>query len=314
MTASTCRTAGNRAPGGMGCEPRPADAGQLVSAGQPGSAAEPGGAAQAAGGAPLVRLAAVSGVATVTLARPSMHNALVPEMLLDLCVALETAGRREDVRCLLLQADGPEFSIGADLRRLAREMSGPGLQAYAAELAGLLNQAMLTLMRLTQPVVARVHGRVDGLALGLVLAADVGIAGEDARFTAGQPGAGLAPGGGWSALLPRLAGARRAGAGLLLEREIGALEACDWGIVTEVLPGAALQAHAVEVARRIARASPAAMRNAKRTLLGDLAEAEAALEAERLHFIEAICETEARERVDRFLRANPAYPDDGAAA
>ena len=274
----------------------------------------PEGAGPEAGGAPLVRLAAAAGVATVTLARPSMRNALVPEMLLDLCVALETAGRREDVRCLLLQADGADFSIGPDLRRLAREMSGPGLQAYAAELAGLLNQAMLTLMRLTQPVVARVHGRVEGLALGLVLAADVVIAGEDARFTAGQPGAGLAPGGGWTALLPRLAGARRAGAGLLLEREIGAREARDWGVVTELAPAAGLDAHAAAAARRIAQASPAAMRNAKRTLLGDLADAEAALEAERLRFVEATCEAEARERVDRFLRAHPAYPDEGAAA
>ncbi len=271
-------------------------------------------AVPAAGGAPLVRLAAASGVATVTLARAPMHNALVPEMLLDLCVALETAGRREDVRCVLLQAEGEDFSIGPDLRRLAREMRGPGLQAYAAELAGLLNQAMLTLMRLTQPVLARVHGRVEGLALGLVLAADVVIATEDARFTAGQPGAGLAPGGGWTALLPRLAGARRAGAGLLLEREIVAGEARDWGIVTELAPAVDLRVHAAAAAARIAQASPASMRKAKRTLLGDLADAEAALEAERLQFIEATCEAETRERVERFLRSNPAYPDDGTPA
>lgn len=308
MTPATRRLASGVTPEGSGPVRRQASPAHAA------AGASGAGAAQEAGEPPLVRLAAASGVATVTLARPSMHNALVPEMLLDLCVALETAGRREDVRCLLLQADGADFSIGPDLRRLAREMSGPGLQAYAAELAGLLNQAMLTLMRLTQPVVARVHGRVEGLALGLVLAADVVIAGEDARFTAGQPGAGLAPGGGWTALLPRLAGARRAGAGLLLEREILAREACDWGVVTELAPAAGLQAHAVEVATRIAQASPAAMRNAKRTLLGDLAAAEAALEAERLRFIEVTCGAEARQRVDRFLRANPAYPDEGAAA
>lgn len=271
------------------------------------------GARRRAGEPPLVRLSAASGVATVTLARPWMHNALVPEMLLDLCVALETAGRRDDVRCVLVQAEGDDFSIGPDLRRLAREMRGAGLQAYAAELAGLLNQAMLTLMRLTQPIVARVHGRVEGIALGLALAADVVIAGEDARFAAGQPGAGLAPAGGWSALVPRLAGARRAGAGLLLEREIAASEAHDWGIVTEVTPVGDLERHAMAAARRIAQSPPVAMRNAKRTLLGDLTEAEAALEAERLRFIEATCDAEARARLDHFLLANPAYPDDGGA-
>lgn len=263
-----------------------------------------------AAGRSLVRLGTGAGVATVTLARPRMRNALVPELLLDLCVALETAGRRDDVRCLLLLAEGEAFSIGCDMRRLAREMQGPGLQAYAAELVGLLNQAMLTLMRLPQPVVAGVHGAVEGGALGLVLAADVVVAAEDARLSAGYSGAGFSPDGGWTALLPRLAGQRRAGAGLLLDQSITAAQARDWGVVTEVVPAAELQSAARSAARRIAQSPPATMRSAKRMLQSGLDEVEAALEEERLRFIETVTGAEAREGVARFLAAVADYPSD----
>ncbi len=114
--------------------------------------------------------------------------------------------------------------------------TAPIRRPIAAELAGLLNQAMLSLMRLRQPVVVAAGGRVVGGALGLLLAADVVIAAEDARFAPEPPEAGLAPCGGWQALLPRLAGVRRARAGLLLAHEIDAVTARDWGIVTELAP------------------------------------------------------------------------------
>src|SRR5690606_33195597 len=59
-----------------------------------------------------VRVSHAGAVATVTLARASMHNALVPDLLLDLCVALEEIARRAETRAVLLAADGEAFSIG----------------------------------------------------------------------------------------------------------------------------------------------------------------------------------------------------------
>ena len=270
-----------------------------------------GGPVDPPAGQPLVRMAAADGVATITLARPRMRNALVPELLLDLCVALETAGRRDDVRCVLLLAEGDAFSIGLDLRRLAREMRGSGLQPYAAELVGLLNQAMLTLMRLRQPVVAAAHGRVEGAALGLLLASDLVVAAEDTSFGAGYAVSGLSPDGGWTALLPRVAGSRRAGAGLLLDRAISAAQARDWGLVNDLVPAHELASSALGIARRIAASPSATVRNAKRMLRGDVTEVETALEAERRGFIEAIGGAEARERILRLLEGASAYPDDG---
>ncbi len=260
--------------------------------------------------ATLVRMHVEAGVATVTLARPRMHNALVPELLLDLCVALETAGRRDDVRCVLLLAEGAAFSIGGDLRRYAQRMASPGLEAYAAELVGLLNQSMLTLLRLPQPVVAGVHGRVSGGALGLVLASDVVIAADDLRFESHYASAGLSPEGGWTALLPRLAGTRRAVAGLLLDQPIEAAQALDWGLVTQLAPAADVPARALAAAQTICASPVATMRNAKRLAWGELASLEAALEAERLRFIETIGSGDARAGIRRSLAAVTGYPDD----
>ncbi len=263
-------------------------------------------------GQTLVRLGVASGIASVTLARPGMHNALVPELLLDLCVALETVGRRDDVRCVLLLAEGPAFSIGGDMRRFALEMRGPGLQSYAAELVGLLNQAVLSLMRLPQPVIAGVHGLVTGGSLGLVLGCDLAIASRDVRFKAHYASAGFSPDGGWTALLPMLAGTRRAAAGLLLNRTIDADEALAWGLVNELAQPQALADVLQAAARRIAQAPVATMRRSKRLLLGELDRVETALERERRSFIETIVGEQARRGVERFLRDFSGYPCDVA--
>ena len=266
-------------------------------------------------GATLVKFSVGShgpGVASVTLARPTMQNALVPELLLDLCVALETVARRDDVRCVLLLAEGDSFSIGGDMRRFAREMRGPGLQAYSAELVGLLNQAVLSLMRLPQPVIAGVHGLVTGGSLGLVLGCDLAIASKAVRFKAHYASAGFSPDGGWTALLPALIGTRRAAAGLLLNRTVSAEEALAWGLVNELAEPGALDEALRSAAQRVAQAPITTMRHAKRMLLGGIDRVESALEIERRNFVEAIAGAQARDGVERFLREFSDYPADPA--
>lgn len=264
----------------------------------------------------LVRVAHAGPVATLTLARPAMHNALVPDLLLDLCVALEQIGRRGETRAVVLAADGEAFSIGGDMRRFAAEMAGPALQTYAAELVGLLNQAVLALLRLPQPVVAAVHGHVTGGSLGLVLACDLAVMADDAVLKAHYATAGFTPDGGWTALLPRLVGTRRAAACLMLNRSLDACQALDWGVVNELAPSSEVAAAAQRAAERIAASPEATMRAAKRLLAPDtaLAGIEAALEAERQRFVAAIVEPAARAGVADFLRRFTGYPDPHAPA
>lgn len=264
----------------------------------------------------LVRVAHAGPVATLTLARPAMHNALVPDLLLDLCVALEQIGRRGETRAVVLAAEGEAFSIGGDMRRFAAEMAGPALQTYAAELVGLLNQAVLALLGLPQPVVAAVHGHVTGGSLGLVLACDLVVMADDAVFKAHYATAGFTPDGGWTALLPRLVGTRRAAACLMLNRSLDARQSLDWGVVNELAPAGEVGAVALRAAERIAASPDATMRAAKRLLAPDtaLAGIEAALEAERQRFVAAIVEPAARAGVADFLRRFTGYPDPHAPA
>ena len=240
---------------------------------------------------PLVRVAHAGAVATLTLARPEMGNALVPDLLLDLCVALEETGRRGETRAVILAADGDAFSIGGDMRRFAREMAGGAPEAYSAELVGLLNQAILALLKLPQPVVAA----------------------DDAAFKAHYASAGFTPDGGWTALLPALVGRRRAAACVLLNRTLAAAEALAWGMVTQLAPREQVAALARAAAQRIAAAPLSTMREGKRLLAGDLDAVESALETERQRFVAAIGGAEARDGVARFLRSFTDYPDEAPA-
>lgn len=237
---------------------------------------------------PLVKVAHAGPVAMLALARPARHDAPVPDLLLDLCVALEEIARRSEARAVILAAEGEAFSIGGDMRRYARETSGPALETYAAELVGLLNQAILSLLRLPQPVIAAVHGIVTGGSIGLVLASDVVIAADDVSFEAHYASAGFTPDGGWTALMPATIGRRRAAACVLLDRTLPAAEALACGLVTQLVPRDRVAATAREVAQRVAAAPLATMREGKRLLAGDLDDVERALEAERQRFVASL--------------------------
>jgi 2-(1,2-epoxy-1,2-dihydrophenyl)acetyl-CoA isomerase len=263
----------------------------------------------------LVRVERSDGGARIVLCRTAMHNALVPELLDGLLLSL--AQLRDDALCraVLLAAEGPAFSIGGDMRRFQRERAGDAsLQAYSARLVGKLNECILALIDLPQPVVAAVQGTVTGGSIGLVLAADLVYLAPQVVFKAHYATVGFAPDGGWTALVGRLAGVRRAAAALLLNRSVRAEEAVAWGLANEVVGAEHLQETAFAAMRRLAAYPPGTLRAAKRLLWGGRAQLAAELEAERRHFLELIAQSAAIEGIDAFLRDYRDYPDDSAAA
>ncbi len=118
------------------------------------------------------------------------------------------------------------------MRRFQRERHGD-LRAYSDELVGKLNQVILALIDLPQPVVAAVDGAVTGGSIGLVLASDLVFLSPRAVFKAHYATAGFCPDGGWTALLPRIAGQRQAAAALYINRSIRAEEAVMCGLAHE---------------------------------------------------------------------------------
>lgn len=256
-----------------------------------------------------VRIERAEGVARVVLCRAKMHNALTPELLTDLLAALEELKHDAVTRAIVLAAEGPAFSIGGDMRRFKHEREQDRLRTYAADLVGQLNQAILALIDLPQPVVAAVHGLVTGGSIGLVLAADLVMLAPRVVFKAHYATASFGPDGGWTALVSRLAGRRRAAAALMLNRGIGAEEAVSWGLANEIVPAEDLHGAAAKAARKMACYSPGTMQAAKRLLWGDREQLAADLELERIHFMELIVGSEARTGVDAFLRDFRDYPD-----
>ncbi|MCF8177546.1 MAG: enoyl-CoA hydratase/isomerase family protein [Sulfuritalea sp.] len=256
-----------------------------------------------------VRVERADGVARVVLCRAGMQNALVPELLADLLTALSGLKNDADTRSIVLATEGSAFSIGGDMRRFKLERERGDLHAYSAGLVSQLNQAILALIDLPQPVVAAVHGLVTGGSIGLVLAADLVILAPQVVFKAHYATAGFGPDGGWTALVSRLAGRRRAAAALLLNRSIRAEEAVSWGLANEIVTADALHDEAAKAARKMAGYPIGTLRAAKRLLWGDREQLAADLEAERKHFLELIAGSAAQAGVDAFLRDFADYPD-----
>lgn len=257
----------------------------------------------------LVRVERTDAVVRLVLCRVGMHNALVPDLLAELIALLAGLQHDDGCRAIVLAADGPAFSIGGDMRRFQRERQCGDLRAYSAGLVAQLNEAILALIDLPQPVVAEVHGAVTGGSIGLVLAADLVLLAPQVVFKAHYATVGFAPDGGWTALVSRLAGQRRAAAALLLNRTIRADEAVAWGLANELVAADRLREAAATAARKLAGHPVGTMRAAKRLLWGDCAQLAAELEAERAHFVQLVARPEAIAGVDAFLRDFASYPD-----
>ncbi|MGE5384391.1 MAG: enoyl-CoA hydratase/isomerase family protein [Betaproteobacteria bacterium] len=257
-----------------------------------------------------VKLERDGAVATLTLARAEMHNALVPELLEPLLTALEQLHTDASIRAVVLAAEGPAFSIGGDMRRFhaESEVGAANLIHYSGRLVGLLNRTVLAMVNLPQPVIAAVHGTVTGGSIGFVAGADLLVLAESAVFKAHYANAGFCPDGGWTACMGDLIGTRRAAAALLLNRSITASEALEWGLATELAPADQVLSRALKLASKIAGYAPGTMRHAKRLLASDAATLAARLEAERRGFLELVGTDTARAGVVNFLDTFKNYP------
>jgi 2-(1,2-epoxy-1,2-dihydrophenyl)acetyl-CoA isomerase len=249
----------------------------------------------------------VGPVVVLTLSRAARHNSLVPALLEEILVALERISHDPEVRAVILQAEGRSFSTGGDVAGFAAHLED--LAAYAGEIVGLLNQVILTLLGLPQPVVAAVQGMVTGGSLGLVLACDVVLLAPRATFAPYYGVVGFGPDGGWTAMLPAIIGTKRAAEVLLRNLTISAEQAVAWGLGSRIVPAETIRAEALSVAQEIAAKVPGSVRHIKRLL--NLAQGHpgpgpgqglaSRLEAERTRFVEQIVTEEAREGIAAFL-------------
>jgi enoyl-CoA hydratase/carnithine racemase len=186
-------------------------------------------------------------VARITLARPERRNALSLELMRELLHALETLP--EDAHAVILDAQGPVFSSGHDLR----EMTGRPPDDYR-EIFDVCTRLMTKIQTIRQPVIAAVQGLATAAGCQLVATCDLALAAEEARFATPGVKIGLfctTP----MVALTRAIGRKRAMEMLLTGQAIDARTAAEWGLVNRVVPAGDLAAAALGLAREIAQAS-----------------------------------------------------------
>jgi 2-(1,2-epoxy-1,2-dihydrophenyl)acetyl-CoA isomerase len=200
------------------------------------------------------------GVATVTLNRPDVLNALNSTMRRELLAAVKAAARDEATRAVVITGAGRAFCSGADLR------GGSGEREFRRVLTAEYNPLIEAFRSLPKPVVAAVNGVAAGAGVSLALAADLVVAAEDARFVPAFGRIGLVPDSGLARTLVRAMGRHRALEILLGERHLEADDAHAAGLVAAVVPGDRLADVARELAARLARGPTAAIGMTKRLL------------------------------------------------
>lgn len=255
---------------------------------------------------PTILTSLAENVLTVTLNRGDAQNALIPELLSELIAIYTELQENTEVHAVVLQSNSTAFSIGGDMHAFNRHF--PDIRAYALDIVGKLNQMILAMIDMPQPVVTAVHGVVTGGSLGFVLASDLVLVAPQAQFKAHYPSAGFSPDGGWGVLLPRIIGPRRAAECLLLNKSFGAQQAVAWGVANCVVAQEELRDAAQAMAQKIARYPAGTMRNSKQLLWRERTHIAADLELEKEKFVELITRPEAQAGVQHFLQNYKDYP------
>jgi enoyl-CoA hydratase/carnithine racemase len=202
-------------------------------------------------GEPILLREVVDGVATLTLNRPSARNALSMELMTLLTEELEDIGEDKDIHVVVLAGSGPAFCAGHDLKEIR---ANPGREIYEA-LFRQCSRLMLTITKLPQPVIARVHGIATAAGCQLVATCDLAIAADTTRFATPGVNIGLfcsTP----MVALTRAVGRKHAMEMLLTGDMIGTADAVMFGLINQSVPEAELDAIVQDLAARIASKSP----------------------------------------------------------
>jgi len=201
----------------------------------------------------------------VTINRPQKRNALTPQMMEDLAVAVRSADDHPAVRAVVVSGEGSIFSAGIDLMSLgeSRGESTLNLGRWTRRFAQRLQQTLNVIEETEVPVIGALQGRVIGMGLELALAFDLRVAAEDLALSMPETRLGLVADVGGTTRLARTVGPSRAKDLLLTAREIQAPEALQWGLVNRVVPAAELMTSTVALAQQIAQNAPQALGMAK---------------------------------------------------
>ena len=245
------------------------------------------------------------GVATITLKNEEKHNAFDDIMIGELTEAFEHVENNDNVRVMVLSANGKSFSAGADLNWMKR-ISQYAYKENLADASALANM-LKTLNFMPKPTIARVQGAAFGGAVGLVSCCDIAVASVHASFCLSEVKIGLIA----ATISPYVIaaiGSRAARRYFNTAEKLDALMAKDLGLVSEIVDAEQLDTSINTFVDALLCNSPAALRASKQ-LVFDIAgrEINTGLIQETSKRIAAIrVSPEGQEGLTAFLEKRPA--------
>lgn len=205
----------------------------------------------------------INGITTLTLNRPKLHNAFDDIMVAELTTLLAKLENDQSTKVVMLAANGPSFSAGADLNWMQR-MVAYNLTENIQD-ASLLAKLMQTLNFLNKPTIAIVQGPVYGGGTGLVACCDIAIGTSNAEFCFSEVKLGLIP----AVISPYIItaiGERMARRYFLTAEKISATMAQQIGLLHEIVKSNQLTDHALQIAHQLLKNSPQAITTAKKLI------------------------------------------------
>lgn len=173
-----------------------------------------------------------NGVATLTLNRPEVYNALNDEITFEIQAALKEAKRDQEVRVLVLTGEGKAFCSGQDLKASAAQPD----RSFSNSLHKRYNPIVRAITEMPKPVICRLNGVAAGAGCSFALACDLIVAGESAKLIEVFVNIGLVLDSGSSYFLPRLVGSAKAFELATMGTRVSASEAEKMGLISKCVP------------------------------------------------------------------------------
>jgi 2-(1,2-epoxy-1,2-dihydrophenyl)acetyl-CoA isomerase len=176
----------------------------------------------------------------------------------------DNANEDPAILAVVVTGAGSFFSAGGDLSAFAD--AGEGAGALLKEMTTYFHGAISRFSRMDAPIIAAVNGTAAGAGFSFAAACDIAIAADTAMFTSAYTAASLTPDGSSTYFVPRLVGMRRAMELMLTNRRLSAVEALEWGLITQVVPADQLMETATALAHKLAAGGTLAFGAVKRML------------------------------------------------
>lgn len=190
-------------------------------------------------------------ILTITLNRPEKYNSFTEPMAMDVQKALKDA-ESDEVRCVVLKANGKAFCAGQDLHEVVNRAETDDDYELSETVRTSYNPIIRAIRKLPKPVLCAVQGTAAGAGANIAFSCDIVVASKEAVFAQAFSKIGLIPDSGGTFFLPRLIGIARTNALYLLDEKISADKAVEIGLIYKAVEADQLQNEVQSVAEKLA--------------------------------------------------------------